>query len=225
MKPVIKAVALDKDGVTFDTESLIYRAFRELIVREKLPLEPALFEALVGKPPEVYLKVLGEALGQEMALDDFIAHWFALRDEIFSVEGAPFMPGADRLIEYLHAAGVPLALVTGDFRRNVEQDFARSTRPELFACFDVVITHDDVARPKPDPQPYQMAAAALGVAPEHLLVVEDSPPGVEAATTAGCLTLILPGYGMISPDLAARAWRTIRHHDEVLRLFDEYGSR
>ena len=43
MKPAIKAVALDKDGVTFDTESLIYRAFRELIVREKLPLEPALF--------------------------------------------------------------------------------------------------------------------------------------------------------------------------------------
>ena len=69
-----------------------------------------------------------------MALDDFIAHWFALRDTIFAEEGAPFMPGADRLIEYLHAAGVPLALVTGDFRRNVEQDFARSTRPELFAC-------------------------------------------------------------------------------------------
>ena len=151
MKPVIKAVALDKDGVTFDTESLIYRAFRELIVREKLPLEPALFETLVGKPPEVYLKVLGEALGQEMALDDFIAHWFALRDTIFAEEGAPFMPGADRLIEYLHAAGVPLALVTGDFRRNVEQDFARSPRPELFQCFAVVISHDDVARPKPDP--------------------------------------------------------------------------
>ena len=158
MKPEIKAVALDKDGVTFDTESLIYRAFRELIVREKLPLEPALFEALVGKPPEVYLKVLGEALGQEMALDDFIAHWFALRDEIFAAEGAPFMPGADRLIAYLHGAGVPLALVTGDFRRNVEQDFARSTRPELFACFDVVITHDDVARPKPDPQPSKTSA-------------------------------------------------------------------
>jgi len=108
MKPEIRAVALDKDGVTFDTERLIYRAFRELIVREKLPIEPELFAELVGKPPEVYLKVLGEALGQEMALDDFIAHWFALRDEIFSVEGAPFMPGADRLIEYSHGAGVQL---------------------------------------------------------------------------------------------------------------------
>ena len=224
MKPEIKAVALDKDGVTFDTESLIYRAFRELIVREKLPLEPALFETLVGKPPEVYLKVLGEALGQEMALDDFIAHWFALRDTIFAEEGAPFMPGADRLIEYLHAAGVPLALVTGDFRRNVEQDFARCPRPELFQCFAVVISHDDVARPKPDPQPYQMAAAALGVAPENLLVVEDSPPGVLAAVEAGCRTLILPGYGMITPDLAARAWRTVSHHDDVREIFDAHRA-
>ena len=158
---------------------------------------------MVGKPPQVYLQVLNEALGQAMSLDDFIAHWFALRDEIFADEGAPFMPGADALIAALHARGVPLALVTGDFRRNVGRDFARSSRPELFACFTHVITYD----------------------PAHLLVVEDSPPGVEAATTAGCLTLILPGYGMISPDLAARAWRTIRHHDEVLRLFDEYGSR
>ena len=135
------------------------------------------------------------------------------------------MPGADALIAALHARGVPLALVTGDFHRNVERDFARSSRPELFACFAHVITYEDVANPKPDPEPYRRAAEALGVDPANLLVVEDSPPGVEAATTAGCLTLILPGYGMISPDLAARAWRTIRHHDEVLRLFDEYGSR
>ena len=205
----------------------IAQAVRRIIhhhVREKLPLEPALFETLVGKPPEVYLKVLGEALGQEMALDDFIAHWFALRDTIFAEEGAPFMPGADRLIEYLHAAGVPLALVTGDFRRNVEQDFARCPRPELFQCFAVVISHDDVARPKPDPQPYQMAAAALGVAPENLLVVEDSPPGVLAAVEAGCRTLILPGYGMITADLAARAWRTVSHHDEVREIFDAHRA-
>ena len=82
-----------------------------------------------------------------------------------------------------------------------------------------------MGQPKPDRDPSRGGAGALGVDPANLLVVEDSPPGVEAATTAGCLTLILPGYGMISPDLAARAWRTIRHHDEILRLFDEYGSR
>ena len=163
MKPVIKAVALDKDGVIFDTERLIYRAFRELIVRERLPIRPELFEELVGKPPQVYLQVLNEALGQAMSLDDFIARWFALRDEIFADEGAPFMPGADALIAALHARGVPLALVTGDFRRNVERDFARSSRPELFACFAHVITYEDVANPKPDPEPYRRAAEALGV--------------------------------------------------------------
>ena len=88
----------------------------------------------------------------------------------------------------------------------------------------MVITHDDVARPKPDPQPYQMAAAALGVAPENLLVVEDSPPGVLAAVEAGCRTLILPGYGMITADLAARAWRTVSHHDEVREIFDAHRA-
>ena len=93
MKPVIKAIALDKDGVVFDTERLIYRAFRELIVRERLPIRPELFEELVGKPPQVYLQVLNEALGQAMSLDDFIARWFALRDEIFADEGGAVHAG------------------------------------------------------------------------------------------------------------------------------------
>ena len=94
----------------------------------------------------------------------------------------------------------------------------------MFACFTHVITYEDVANPKPDPEPYRRAAEALGVDPANLLVVEDSPPGVEAATTAGCLTLILPGYGMISPDLAARAWRTVSHHDEVREIFDAHRA-
>ncbi|MDO4642970.1 MAG: HAD family phosphatase [Cardiobacteriaceae bacterium] len=224
MNTPIKAVAFDKDGVVFDSERLIYRAFRELIERDQLPLRVELFEELVGKPPEIYLRLLGEALGQTIPLDDFIARWFAMRDQIFAQEGAPFMPGADVLIHKLHQEGVPLALVTGDFRRNVERDFARSTHPELFEAFDVVITHDDVTQPKPDPQPYLQAAAALGIAPENLLVIEDSPPGIQAAVNAGCRTLILPGYGIITPELAARAHATIQHHDDVLEILHAYRA-
>ena len=107
---------------------------------------------------------------------------------------------------------------------SIKQWFIAMLLDEIAIRFAVVISHDDVARPKPDPQPYQMAAAALGVAPENLLVVEDSPPGVLAAVEAGCRTLILPGYGMITADLAARAWRTVSHHDEVREIFDAHRA-
>jgi mannitol-1-/sugar-/sorbitol-6-phosphatase len=49
----------------------------------------------------------------------------------------------------------------------------------------VLVTADDVARGKPDPEGYLAAAARLGVAPARCIVVEDTPPGIEAARAAG----------------------------------------
>ena len=186
--------------------------------------------ALVKSLGYTKVKLVGHDIGLMVAYA-YAAQYPSEVDRIVLMDA--FLPGVGdwknvwllRDLWHFHFYGkTPLALVTGDFRRNVEQDFARSPRPELFQCFAVVISHDDVARPKPDPQPYQMAAAALGVAPENLLVVEDSPPGVLAAVEAGCRTLILPGYGMITADLAARAWRTVSHHDEVREIFDAHRA-
>ena len=51
--------------------------------------------------------------------------------------------------------------------------------------FDVIVTADDVAYGKPDPEVYLLAAARLRVAPERCLVFEDSLVGLEAARRAG----------------------------------------
>ncbi|HEX5428540.1 MAG TPA: HAD-IA family hydrolase [Pedococcus sp.] len=55
----------------------------------------------------------------------------------------------------------------------------------------VVVTADDVARGKPHPDPYLLAAQQLGVDPRDCLVVEDAPGGLESARAAGCATLAL----------------------------------
>jgi mannitol-1-/sugar-/sorbitol-6-phosphatase len=49
----------------------------------------------------------------------------------------------------------------------------------------VMVFAGDVARGKPDPEGYLTAAARLGVDPAEALVVEDAPPGIEAAKAAG----------------------------------------
>jgi sugar-phosphatase len=49
----------------------------------------------------------------------------------------------------------------------------------------VLVTFEDVARGKPDPQGYLLAAGKLGAEPSRCLVVEDSPAGVAAARAAG----------------------------------------
>jgi sugar-phosphatase len=56
----------------------------------------------------------------------------------------------------------------------------------------VVVFADDVARGKPDPEGYLSAARRLGVDPVEALVVEDAPPGIEAAKAAGMAAVALP---------------------------------
>jgi sugar-phosphatase len=50
---------------------------------------------------------------------------------------------------------------------------------------EVLVTADDVARSKPHPDGYLVAAARLRVAPSACVVVEDAPAGIESARAAG----------------------------------------
>jgi beta-phosphoglucomutase-like phosphatase (HAD superfamily) len=55
-----------------------------------------------------------------------------------------------------------------------------------------VVTRDDVANPKPHPEPYLLAASRLGIAPGLCIAVEDSHTGVRAAHAAGMQTIMVP---------------------------------
>jgi len=51
--------------------------------------------------------------------------------------------------------------------------------------FDTIVTAEDTARHKPEPDVFLEAARRLGVAPQHCEVYEDSDLGIEAARRAG----------------------------------------
>jgi beta-phosphoglucomutase-like phosphatase (HAD superfamily) len=59
-----------------------------------------------------------------------------------------------------------------------------------------VVSSDEVARGKPEPDVYLEAARRLGVDPRDCLVVEDSLNGVRAATAAGMTTVLVPNQSI-----------------------------
>ena len=61
----------------------------------------------------------------------------------------------------------------------------------LQTWFDVIITADDTAKHKPDPEPYLMAMAMLSVTGPETLVIEDSPNGIKSATAANCTVVAI----------------------------------
>lgn len=107
----------------------------------------------------------------------------------------PWRPGAVELLAALQEAGVPCALVTMSYQRFVAPIVA-VLAPGAFAS---VVTGDMVTNGKPHPEPYLTAAAALGVAPEQCIAIEDSNTGAASAAAAGCTVLCVPNHVGIEP--------------------------
>jgi len=109
-----------------------------------------------------------------------------------------WMPGAERLLAEVEAAGLARALVSSSARVIVEAVLEAVGREH----FDVTVSGDDVTRTKPDPEPYLRAAALLGVAPGSCLALEDSLPGATSARSAGCVTVVVPSVAPVPDDVA-----------------------
>jgi HAD superfamily hydrolase (TIGR01509 family) len=103
-------------------------------------------------------------------------------------------PGARGLLAAVAAAGIPHALVTSS-----EREFADAVLASTGLAFPVVVTGDDVAAHKPDPEPYLLAARLLGVAAARCVAFEDSPNGVASAEGAGCLVIAVPSLLPVEP--------------------------
>lgn len=112
-------------------------------------------------------------------------------------ERVPWMPGAVELLADLRANGVRCALVTMSYRRFVDPILC--VLPE--GTFEVVVTGDAVKQGKPHPEPYQTAAALLGVDPAETVAIEDSNTGARSAEAAGCTVLVVANH---VPVLAGR---------------------
>ena len=106
--------------------------------------------------------------------------------------GVEPMPGAVELLERpagRRGAGRAGLQLAARVRR------ARPARPRgSDGAFAVIVTAEEVARPKPAPDAYVAAAVALGAAPAECAVLEDSPTGLAAGRAAGALTIGVPSF-------------------------------
>jgi HAD superfamily hydrolase (TIGR01509 family) len=101
----------------------------------------------------------------------------------------PLRPGARELVTYLAEENVPQAVATSSHRATVERYLGSAGLLDHFAA---IVTREDVANPKPAPDPFLAAAARLGVAPADCLALEDSYHGIASAHAAGMMAIMVP---------------------------------
>ena len=167
-----RAILFDLDGVLVDSRECI-----ELIWHA--------WAAERGLDPAAFLRVahgrrIAETLRLVAPLLDAVAE-AAVLDAMEEVEtrGLRAAPGAAGMLRQLSEA--QRAIVTSGSRVVATLRLRTAGLP----IPGVFVTAGDVARGKPDPEPYLLGASRLGVAPADCVVVEDSPPGVGAGKAAG----------------------------------------
>ena len=196
----IRAVLLDMDGTLLDTEKVYLESLIGALTACGCTDDiVALGHAMIGIPgPECQI-ILRDRYGADFPLDEFNRTYRAWCNEILKA-GMPLKRGALELLDAVQQADYPMAIVTSSARPTADRHL---TLAGIRQRFETVLTRDDVARGKPDPALYLLAASRFGVQPEFCLAIEDSNPGVASAHAAGAITLMVPD--IVPPSEATRA--------------------
>jgi len=183
-----KAVLFDLDGVILDSMGHHAELWEEVLAEEGLHVSRDFIlehEGALG--PDILLKFMIEAgLVEEKPpdLNERMQKMLNRQARRYIAERAPLVrpyPLADEFLAALERIKLPCALVTSS-RRDV---VAGCLPDRLHKRFNALVTSEDVPRHKPYPDPYLSGAAALNLAPEACLVVENAPAGIAAARSAG----------------------------------------
>ncbi|MGF1527759.1 MAG: HAD-IA family hydrolase [Candidatus Competibacterales bacterium] len=185
-----EAVIFDMDGLLLDTEGLYTQATQTIVSRYGKVFDWSIKAHMIGRPAMDSARYLVEVLELPLAPEDYLREREAILEALFP--SAKAMAGAERLTAHLSSQGVPQAVATSSSRRLFQ--WKTQSHQAWFESFDAVVTGDDpaVARGKPAPDIFLVAAERLGVAPERCLVFEDSPAGARAGLAAAMGVVAVP---------------------------------
>jgi HAD superfamily hydrolase (TIGR01509 family) len=195
----MRAVTFDMDGLMLNTEDIYSLAGSQLLSRRGRTFTPQLKDAMMGLPSRAAFEV---AIAWHQ-LDETWETLAAESDKIFLNllgEHLVAMPGLLELLDALESAGIPKAIATSTSHRLTEACLAPF---KLARRFSFILTSEDIARGKPDPEIYLLAAQRFGVPPAEMLVLEDSRNGCCAAAAAGAFAIAVPGEHSRGQDFSA----------------------
>ncbi|MEB3355214.1 MAG: HAD family phosphatase [Synechococcales bacterium] len=194
----LKAVLFDFNGVIINDEPLHEKLIEELLIEENLRPKPGEYrEVCVGRSDRACLLELFSRRGRVLSdeyLQELIARKSqAYRQKLGTLEKLPIYPGVADLVYQLRVARIPIAVVSGAVRGEVELVLQRAGLADSVA---VIVAGDDITASKPDPDGYLLAIEQLrhaypqlDLAPQNCLAIEDTPAGITAAKRAGVMVV------------------------------------
>ena len=189
MNKPFKAFIFDLNGTMIDDMAFHVKAWYHLLNDE---LGAGLSEEQVkvqmyGKNSEVMDRIFGKGHFSVEEADRLSLE----KEKKYQAAYLPHLKLIEGLGDFLEAARqrhIPMAIGSAAIPFNI--DFVLDNL-HLRKYFSAIVSANDVEYSKPDPETYLKAAALLHTAPQHCLVFEDAPKGVEAAFNAGMQSVVL----------------------------------
>lgn len=166
------AILFDLDGVLVDSTQVVERQWRLWAIRNQVDLVQLMAIAHGRRAVEIIQMIAPQ-------LDNVAEATALAAAEAADTDGLLVYEGAHRLLTTLPATACAIATSGTRDVASARLAFARLPTPAFF------VTSDDVQRGKPNPDPYLLAAARLGVPASRCVVFEDAPAGIEAGLAAG----------------------------------------
>ena len=196
---VLRAIFFDFNGILLDDEPIHLQALQRIFAEEGVTLSSEeYYDKYVGIDDQSCLRDVLNRSGREAdqaLVVRLVARKASYYQERIQRDGYSFFPGAISLVESAAAGSLTLAVVSGALRQEVE-DALRNVG--FRSLFKAVVAAEDVRRGKPDPEGYLAAIEELNSRsplperlfhPHEILAVEDTLPGLQAAASAGLVTL------------------------------------
>ena len=195
------AVIFDCDGVLVDTERPQAAILADVLTEHGASVTP---DDVLGRYRGLALEAIAADVEGRTGVRlpaGWIATFRARRAPEFERRGIAAIACARGAVEAVRAAAIPYGVASQGRLDKTALTLRLSGLDDLFP--DAVrFSADQVARPKPAPDLFLHAAAALGAAPGRTVVVEDSVPGATGAVAAGMRVL---GYAADGDREALRA--------------------
>lgn len=200
------------DGLLLDSERLARDAFVRACADLGWPADLVAYHRCIGSTPRGTEEILRGAYGPDFPYEAIDERWSSHYHARLAEGPVPVKPGAEALLEYLVARGVPVVLVTSTRRPTAEEKLAATG---LLGFFERLICGGETTRGKPHPDPYRTAAGALSLAPAVCWAVEDSANGVLAAHGAGCTVFQVPDLVAPTTEIRELGHRIVTSLDDV----------
>jgi beta-phosphoglucomutase len=194
---MIQAIFFDFNGVIIDDERIHLKAYREVLQGEDVPLTDEDYFASLGMDDEAFVRAAYARAKRplpEEVLPELIMREHALHREMVTND----LPVADGVITFIKAASRRYELGIVSMALRSEIDYVLELAG-LTKMFEVIVSAGPDLKHKPAPDSYQRAlellnqqrrtARALPLLASECLVIEDAPPGIEAARAAGMRTI------------------------------------